>query len=95
MDRTTSFGPLFVPAANFAGPLDGPSGVNIRTACLGYRRDGPKAKASNSNFERCYLKNYLTKVKNTFSKSDLYFPKKHTGQVLNIIVYILVAGRFS
>ena len=42
MDSTTNnFGPLVVPAANFAGPLDGPSDVNIRTACRGYGRDGP------------------------------------------------------
>ena len=38
---TAHYGPLFVPAANFAGPLDGPSDVNIRTACRGYRRNGP------------------------------------------------------
>ena len=38
---TYNFGPLVVPAANFSGPLDGPSDVNIRTACLGYARDGP------------------------------------------------------
>ena len=42
MDSTTyNFRPLVVPAANFAGLLDGPSDVNIRTACLGYGRDGP------------------------------------------------------
>ena len=38
---TNNFGPLVVPAANFAGPLDRPSDVNIRTACRGYGRDGP------------------------------------------------------
>ena len=33
MDTTTyNFGPLVVPAANSAGPLDGPSDVDIRTA---------------------------------------------------------------
>ena len=42
MDSTTyNFGLLVVMAANFAGPLDGPSDVNIRTACRGYGRDGP------------------------------------------------------
>ena len=42
MDSTTNnFGPLVVTAANFAGPLDGPSHVNIRTACWGKGRDGP------------------------------------------------------
>ena len=30
------FGPLFVPATNFGGPLDGQSDINIRTACQGY-----------------------------------------------------------
>ena len=29
------FGPLVVPAAHFAVPLDGPRDVNIRTACGG------------------------------------------------------------
>ena len=42
MDRTTyNFEPLVVLATNFAGPLDGPSDVSIRTACRGYGRDGP------------------------------------------------------
>ena len=42
MDSTTyNLGPLVVPAANFAGPLDGPSDVNIGTACWGYGRYGP------------------------------------------------------
>ena len=50
MDSTThNFGPLVVPAANFAGPLDRPRNVNIRTAYWGYGRNGPKA--SNSNFK--------------------------------------------
>jgi hypothetical protein len=40
------------------------------------------AKASNSNFEGWYLKIYLIKVQNAFSKSDLYFPNKDMGQVL-------------
>ena len=41
MDSTThNFGPLVVTAANFAGPLDGPSDVNMRTACRGYGHDG-------------------------------------------------------
>ena len=38
---TYNFGPLVVPAANFAGLLDGPSDVNIRTAGRGYGRNGP------------------------------------------------------
>ena len=42
MDSTTcNFGPLVVPAANSAGPLDRASDLNIRTACWGYGRDGP------------------------------------------------------
>ena len=42
MDSITyNFGPLVVPAANFAGPLDGPIDVNIRTACRGYSHRGP------------------------------------------------------
>ena len=40
------------------------------------------AKASNSNFEGWYLKSYLIRVQNTFSKSDLYLPNKDMGQVL-------------
>ena len=41
IDSTTyNFGQLVVPAANFAGPLDGQSDINIRTACRGYGRDG-------------------------------------------------------
>ena len=40
------------------------------------------AKASNSNFEGEYLKNYLIRVQNAFSKSNLHFPNKHTGQLL-------------
>ena len=42
MNSTTyNFGQLVVLAANFAGPLDGPRDVNIRTACRGYGRNGP------------------------------------------------------
>ena len=42
MDSTTyNFGPLVVTAANFAGPLDGPRDVNIKTICWGHGRDGP------------------------------------------------------
>ena len=36
-----NFGTLVMPAANFTVPLDGPSDVNIRTACWGYGRNGP------------------------------------------------------
>ena len=51
MDSTKyNSGPFVVPAANFAGPLDGTSDVNIRNACRGYGHRGP-AKASNSNYE--------------------------------------------
>ena len=36
MDSNTYiFGPLVVTATNLAVPLDGPSDVNIRTACWG------------------------------------------------------------
>ena len=42
MDSTTfNFGPLVGMDANFAGPLDVPRDVNIRTACRGHGRDGP------------------------------------------------------
>ena len=42
MDSTTyNFGPIVVPAANFAGLLDRPSDVNIRTACWGYGHNAP------------------------------------------------------
>ena len=41
VSTTNFFGPLVVPAANFAVLLDGPRDVNIRTACRGYGRNGP------------------------------------------------------
>ena len=50
MDSTTyNFGPLVVPAANLAGPLDGPSDINIRTACRGY---GPWVRHRDQREER-------------------------------------------
>ena len=51
MDSTTyNFGPLVVAATNFAGPLDGPRDVNIRTA-VGVTAAMVPAKASNSILE--------------------------------------------
>ena len=52
------------------GPL-----VGVTTAMV-------PAMSSNSNFEGWYLNNYLIRVKNTFSKSDLHYPNKQTVQVL-------------
>ena len=63
------FGPFVVSAANFAVPLDGPSDVNIRTACWGY---GFLFQLLGG-----YLKNYLIRVQKAFLKSDLYFSNKY------------------
>ena len=50
MDITTyNFGPLVVPVANFAGPLDGPSDVNIGPLS-GVTAAMVPATAFNSNF---------------------------------------------
>ena len=75
MDSMTyNFGPLVVPAANFANPLDGPSDVNIRTAWQGYGHDGP-SKASNSIFDGWFLKkNALSGYKMHFLKVTCVFP---------------------
>ena len=75
MDSSTyNFGPLVVPAANFAGPLDGPSDVNIRTACWGYGCDGPSKGFQIPTLRGDFPKITLSGYKTHFLKVTCNFP---------------------